>query len=93
MRYHKVLQAKHKQVSEIVKKETQTSGLVPTTWVLQPGCGLPWLTATFPLRLGKITVTDLSSLLRAVQSDGSAGVNQRFKAVGEKSFTDQTIRC
>ena len=44
-------------------------------------------------RLGKITVTDLSSLLRAVQSDGSAGVNQRFKAVGEKSFTDQTIRA
>ena len=26
MRYHKVLQAKHKQVSEIVKKETQTLG-------------------------------------------------------------------
>eukprot|EP00435_Cladocopium_sp_Y103_P022967 s720_g5.t1 len=44
-------------------------------------------------RLGKITVTDMSSLLRALQSEGSAGVNHRFKAVGEKSFTDQTVRA
>lgn len=44
-------------------------------------------------RLGKITVTDMSSLLRTLQSEGSAGVNQRFKAVGEKSFTDSTVRA
>ncbi|CAJ1351478.1 unnamed protein product [Effrenium voratum] len=43
-------------------------------------------------RLAKITVTDLGGLLRAVQSDGSANVNQRFKSVGEKVFTDQTMR-
>ena len=38
-------------------------------------------------RLAKITVTDLGGLLRAVQSDGSANVNQRFKSVGEKAKT------
>lgn len=33
-------------------------------------------------RLGKITVTDLNSLLRALQSEGSAGINARRGAKG-----------
>ncbi|CAK9065514.1 unnamed protein product [Durusdinium trenchii] len=44
-------------------------------------------------RLGKITVTDLNSLLRALQSEGSAGINARFKSVSEKSFTDTTLKA
>ena len=39
-------------------------------------------------RLGKITVTDLSSLLRAVQSDGSAGVNARWGKLSAGRWLD-----
>eukprot|EP00437_Effrenium_voratum_P055493 CAMPEP_0181539750 /NCGR_PEP_ID=MMETSP1110-20121109/76534_1 /TAXON_ID=174948 /ORGANISM="Symbiodinium sp., Strain CCMP421" /LENGTH=377 /DNA_ID=CAMNT_0023671375 /DNA_START=3 /DNA_END=1135 /DNA_ORIENTATION=- len=44
-------------------------------------------------KLSKITVVDLPSLLRALQSEGSSGVNQRLKTAGEKAFTDQTARA
>ena len=44
-------------------------------------------------KLSKITVVDLPSLLRALQSEGSSGINHKFKAAGEKAFTDQTLRA
>ena len=44
-------------------------------------------------KLSKIAVVDLPSLLRVVQSDGSSGINHKFKSAGEKAFTDQTLRA
>jgi len=44
-------------------------------------------------KLSKITVVDMPSLLRTLQSEGSSGINQRLKTAGEKAFTDQTARA
>ena len=44
-------------------------------------------------KLAKVHVVDIPSLLKVLQSEGSSGINHKFKAAGEKAFTDQTLRA